>query len=569
MDFALKGNIIFQNRDWSTTELRKLSDKLDIFLQLNHVNADNVVAIAMERTPLLFVSIITLLNRNILFLPVNEELPTERLEYMLDNAGIDVILTDSTWVSDREMNYPILFFDKNEIREEIREETYSGKQELAYILYTSGSTGKPKAVEVLRRGLENFVHAMSERIVFPKEVRMACFTSEMFDIFFLESIFAIHNGMTVVLADKEERNNPKRMVDLIKKEKVNAIQMTPTSLQMIQVVDNDFDGLRNLNTIMVGGEKFPMKLLEKLQRKTTARIYNMYGPTETTIWSTIAELTSENEITIGTPVLNTEVYILDENGNKMRFDQEGEICIAGSGLAKGYRNNDEQTKLSFIDIILDGCSKRIYKTGDLGYQKEDGQFVCLGRRDLQIKIRGHRIELEEIEENLAALPEIDKAVTSVYEDEYGKKIVCFYIASVSLEESELRLFLGEKLPLYMIPSKFVKVKDFEYTTSKKIDRKKMLQNLIKESTNIYRKDIIPLKGECSEKILRILFEILGRNAKVDYNSTFEELGMDSLMYVNFIVQIEEEFQIEIDDQFLSQDSSFVLGDIISFVDELN
>lgn len=568
MDFALNGNVFFHNKEWTTSELRELSSKLVTFLQLNHVTEKSVVALAMERTPMLLVSVITLLNEKILFLPISEELPTERLEYMLNNARVDVILTDTRWVSDRNMKYPILFFDKNEVNVRKKEKKYLAKQDLAYILFTSGSTGKPKGVEVYRSGLNNFLYAISERIEFPNNVRIACFTSEMFDIFFLESVFAMHNGMTIILADREERNNPKKMGDLIRDNNVNVIQMTPTSLEMLQVVDKNFECLHNACTIMVGGEKFSTSLLKKLQCQTFAKIYNMYGPTENTIWSTIADLTTRNEITIGTPVLNTEVYILDQEEKRLDYYEEGEICIAGKGLAKGYRNNSKQTENSFINIFLDGEYKRVYKTGDLGYQKENGEFVCLGRRDLQIKVRGHRIELEEIEENLVTMDIIDKAVTSIYEDEYGKKIICFYTSKQELEENDLRQFLAKRLPQYMIPSRFIKVNSFEYTASKKIDRKKMIQNFINkiQCDNAYNE--LSSQVKCSQRIHRILNEILGRNnLRIELNSTFDGLGMDSLMYINFIARIEEEFQIEIDDQLLTQEATLTLGDIIAYVNE--
>lgn len=568
MDFALNGNVFFHNKEWTTSELRELSSKLSTFLQLNHVTENSVLALAMERTPMLLVSVITLLNENILFLPISEELPTERLEYMLNNAQVDAILTDTRWVSDRNMKYPILFFDKNEVNVRKIEKKHLAKQDLAYILFTSGSTGKPKGVEVYRNGLINFLYAISERIEFPNNVRIACFTSEMFDIFFLESVFAMHNGMTIILADREERNNPKKMVDLIRENNVNVIQMTPTSLEMLQVIDKNFECLHTVCTIMVGGEKFPAALLKKLQCQTLAKIYNMYGPTETTIWSIIADLTTRNEITIGTPVLNTEVYILDQEQKRLDYYEEGEICIAGKGLAKGYRNNNKQTENSFINIFLDGEYKRVYKTGDLGYQKENGEFVCLGRSDLQIKVRGHRIELEEIEENLVTMDVIDKAVTSIYEDEYGKKIICFYTSKQELEENVLRQFLAKRLPQYMIPSRFIKVNSFEYTASKKIDRKKMIQNFMNkiQCDNTYS-ELLP-QVKCNQIIHRILNEILGtNNLKIELNSTFDELGMDSLMYINFIVRIEEEFQIEIDDQLLTQEATLTLDDIIAHVNK--
>lgn len=570
MDFAIHGNIVYNNVLWETEELCRLKKKFDVFLQRENIHTTSTIALAMERTPRLLTAVMSLLDQGVVFLPIDRELPAERLQYMLDTAEIDYIITDGEWIQERKVECPVLFFDQTDL--EIPPEPVTGipagRQELAYLLFTSGTTGRPKAVEVRREGLLNFISAMLERIDFPAESRIACCTSEMFDIFFLESVLALCTGMTVVLADQDERKNPRMVCKLLQDEDVNVIQMTPSYLQMIQSVDPEYHCLEKMAVIMVGGESFPLLLLEKLRAVTKARIYNMYGPTETTIWSLVADLTNSREVVIGQPVSGTEVLILSENEQIVEAGQVGEICISGRGLARGYRNNEEQTQKSFKTLQYGEQVARIYKTGDLGCKKSDGNYTCLGRKDNQIKILGHRIELEEIDECMKQISYITNAVSCLKEDTHGKKIICFYTAVEERAGDDLRKALGDKLPSYMLPARFVKVDDFLYTISAKIDRSEMVHRYCKEydEESENRQD-----KKCGSRqwVIQCFGGLLEtEKGNIQDHTPIETLGIDSLTYINFIVQAEEELGIEIDDEYLASGSFSTVGDIIQYFDHL-
>lgn len=296
-------------------------------------------------------------------MPIDLEQPRERILYMLDNAKIDYIFTVEEVEYDFGKYNTVCLDDSRFIGNLNRSSILKNDNEIAYILYTSGTTGAPKAVEVTRKGLNNFIEAIPEIIELKNGKRIACFTSSSFDIFFLEIILPIYRGMTVVLADEEEQNNPRSIMRILMEYSINVLQMTPSRLKMLKAVDANFESLKKLEVILVGGEKFPYEILKALQGNTSARIYNMYGPTETTIWSTVSELTNKDKIDLGHPIKGTMVYLLLD-GKEVKKGCIGEICIGGVGLAKGIcvmRNRQnaylniyhlEQMKEFIIQVIL-------------------------------------------------------------------------------------------------------------------------------------------------------------------------------------------------------------------------
>ena len=566
LDFEIRGDIIFKNNLWKSQMICQVQGKFDAFLMKEGINQNMTVGLAMERTPILLISIMSLLNQGILFFPINKEVPPKRLQYMLATADVDCVITDGDWIKEMNLDCPITFFDieKNDISMDKHINQKERKQELAYLLFTSGTTGKPKAVEVLRSGLINFIQAIMKRIEFPEETRIICCTNEMFDIFFLESVLALHTGMTVVLADENERKNPKKICNLLLEQKVNALQMTPSFLQMIHIVDREYCCLKNMDVIMVGGETFPVLLLERLKSLSRARIYNMYGPTETTIWSLVADLSNSTEIVIGQPIAKTEVFIINDQEEIVQEGVEGEICIAGAGLARGYRNNGEQTDVSFKCLSLGGKKIRVYKTGDIGYKRLDGNYVCLGRKDTQVKILGHRIELEEIEQCVREISYIEDAESCVYDDQNVKKIICFYLSDEVPCIEDIREKLADKLPSYMFPATFVKVDNFIYTVSSKLDRNAMLHRYFETLKGKTEKEKVK-KNDVEGWVKQSLSIFCGlEEERIMPRTSIESLGMDSLMYINFIVQSEDELKIEVDDEYLASDSFSTVGDIIEY-----
>lgn len=573
MKLEIKGNIIYQDRLYDTNELLQLEQIL--IRKLSHLDLceDEVVAITMPRTPRMLIAMVAMYNLNIPFLPIDYEQPEERIKYMITNAQVRYALSEGDFVLAVD-GIQMVYVDSKE--EDYSDERKNNNSTIAYILYTSGSTGKPKAVEVTRKGFNNFMLGIPEIINFTTHQKIACTTNQTFDIFFLESLLPLQCGLTVVLADNEENNNPKKIVNLLIKHEVQIVQMAPSKFKMLMRVDEDFDCLKTVSTIMVGGESFPESLLQTLQRKTSASIYNMYGPTETTIWSTVSNLTNKSYITVGGPIRNTQIYLLDEWMDPVPDGSIGEICIGGDGLAKGYRNNEEQTNRCFKEY----SRNQIYKTGDLGKYNENGELLCLGRIDNQVKLRGHRIELDEIDNQLSIIYERQLLVTCFYQSEVLSELITFYVNYKEIPKEEFIETLGAKLPEYMVPNKFIRVDNLQYTSSGKVDRPSMLAAYIEkikckesvtETINIEENDKNMENNELTkeEQIYKIMNTALNNpNLVINKEMPLYVLRFDSITFINFIVEVEDTFDIEFDSGKLSIDAFGSVASLLEYINTL-
>lgn len=550
MYFNELGKIIVNNIDYDSDQIRIKIEWTKQVIASVGIQMSEVVAIALPRTEKLIITILALLESNIPFLPIDMKTPSERVSYMLENAKVSKVITISSEFTEVLQAYSCIFLDQEPSI--IETQINPWRNELAYILYTSGTTGLPKAVEVTRVGLENFMDAIPEIIDFSPNKVIACFTSYTFDIFFLESVLALSRGLTVVLANEEEQNNPKKMVDLIQKHQIQMLQMTPSRMKLIWIYDKDFHCLQKVDIIMIGGEAFPMQLLQELQLRTNTKIYNMYGPTETTIWSTVSDLTNKHKVDIGQPIKNTRIYLLDEELKEVQKGEIGEICIAGSGLARGYRNNEEQTRNSFTKM-LHKPSELIYRTGDLGSYDENGNLFCHGRKDNQIKLYGHRIELEDIDMNLMKADKVKLALTCY--DEEAERLISFYLAEEPIDDKILMKHLNLLLPEYMIPSKYCLVDKFIYTASGKVDRKEMMKHIPMDKVEAYfdsYDEIIEARDAVTEKIIDIVKGVIqDNNITITKNTNLSDLGISSFNYIKIIVELENEFDIDIEEKKLS------------------
>ena len=493
--------------------------------------------ILMERTPDLLFSICMCIENNITYIPIDPTYPKERINYIIENSNATSIINDTNIDI-----APLARIGHNA----------SNDDNLAYILYTSGSTGNPKGVEITKEGLHNFIEGVSEIIDFSIGKRIACFTTVSFDIFFLESIMPLYKGLTVVLANDNEQRNPKLMADFIVNNKVDMVQMTPSRMQLLLNYDSDLSCLRDVKEIMIGGDQFPLNLLKKLQQVTAAKIYNMYGPTETTIWSTVSELTGKDQIDIGKPIKNTQIFITDELLNPLASGQVGEICIAGAGLAKGYYGKNELTAEKFV-FLPSKPEMKVYRTGDLGKCLQNGDYECLGRIDNQVKIRGYRIELEEIERNINQYPAILQSVVRVIDlGESDKRLDAFYISDQFVDENKLKQFLLQKLPEYMVPVKYIPIKEFVYLPNGKIDRRGFnnLDALCSAITNDNINDALLSNGQ------QIIFDTIKANfdeeqfSNISLDTEMLSVGIDSITFITIIVSLEEKFGFEFDNEML-------------------
>lgn len=536
------------------------TDIVNSIINIIKIKGINKVSIFIDRSPLLLVIIYELFKNDIAFIPIDTKLPHKRINDILsDNEGL--VITQKCY-KNLINEYDTIFIDDIPNILDIRNEIWNSS-ELAYILYTSGSTGKPKGVEVTREALINFIDGISEIIDFSPNKKIACFTTVSFDIFFLESIVALYKGVTVVLANEEEQHNPKLMSGLIINNDVDMIQMTPSRMLLLYNYDNELVCLKNVKEIMIGGEPFPLNLLKILQSKTNAKIYNMYGPTETTIWSTVSDLTNSNSVTLGNPIKNTQIFIVDENSNIIENGQIGEICISGKGLAKGYYKQEALTSEKFV-YLPQYPNVMVYKTGDLGRFLDNGELCFIGRIDNQVKIRGYRIELEEIEFYINQYNGISQSAVKVVNiNETNKILEVVYTANADINIDELKYYLSENLPDYMIPSKFTRISEFSYTINGKIDRKEL--NILTEFSK--EEKCHTILSEIQQEIINIIKQNLNNSLDIKLDMNLSDLGIDSVMFVKIIVEIESVFNFEFDDEKLLFTAFPQIIDLIDYVSD--
>ncbi|KWX81167.1 hypothetical protein AMQ84_00795 [Paenibacillus riograndensis] len=561
-DFTITetSEIIFEDNKISSKDIELFVQRTAHALLCEKIR--NPVGIYLDRSPFQIIAALAALQIKIPYVYLDPSYPKGRNDYILEDCQVELIITEEKYRKTF-LGKNVILIDKLEKYSSRREVDQVLNSEIGFILYTSGSTGVPKGVEIYRESLLNFIDGMSEIIDFSLKKIMVSFTVSTFDIFFLESVLSICNGFTVVLANDKEQKNPRLMANLIQRSNADILQFTPSRLLLLYNFDPDLLCLRHVKQLLIGGEKFPLNLLQELQEKTNAQIYNMYGPTETTIWSSVGDLTNSQYINIGRPIKNTSIYILDDRLKELRAGEVGEICISGKGLAKGYVHKEESTEKSFVNL---GDRTRIYRTGDKGRCCEDGNIEFLGRIDNQVKIRGHRIELEEIEITMCSFKDIIQAVVICLNENEEKHLVGLYKCKKEIDENEFTNYLQQRLPEYMIPLRIMKVSEFSQTHNGKVDRKMITEN--------YKLNFpVPIiKSELSDnavvmKVLDVIKKTMNGNGGILPNlySKLTDLEIDSVTFVSIIVALEKEFNVVFEDEKLVFKAFNTIEDIAVYI----
>lgn len=526
--------LIFEDISFTYRELNEKANQLAHYLRSNGIKNGNIVGIMLNRSPELIISMLAILKSGAAYLPIDPTYPENRINYIISDSNIDTLITSSNLNNEFiEVNNTITAdLTNTDIFSNNNTENLSNiniPEDTAYVIYTSGSTGNPKGVSISHKNVNNFIATVSRKINFLGNI--VSVTTFCFDIFVLESLLPLQIGQTVVLANDEEQNSPQKLNTLCMKYNVSMLQTTPSKMSLL-LYDTSLEFIKNLKVVMVGGEPFPSNLLELLKSIATAKIYNMYGPTETTVWSTIKELSNTDTITIGKPIGNTQVYILDSDNNLVPIGVPGSLYIGGDGVSKGYLHKPELTSEKFINNpFID--NDVIYNTGDLARWTTDGEIICLGRSDFQVKLRGLRIELEEIENNIENFPNISKAIVCIKTDSFGRQFICAYFtATTKVSVPKLRAFLNNYLPSYMIPSYYSQLSSFTYTPNGKIDRKKLPEPVFNTSS----KELIAPSTE-TEKKLSEIFEKLLKISPISVDDNFFEIGGDSLLALKLQIEL--------------------------------
>ncbi|MFZ1890363.1 MAG: non-ribosomal peptide synthetase [Candidatus Binataceae bacterium] len=450
------------------------------------VGPETIVAISMERSLEMVVAMLGVLKAGAAYLPLDPGFPLDRLAFMLKDSAASVILTQPH-LKDRFANSRAIVVALDETDACEADYNTAGVPDshtsdatassLAYLMYTSGSTGTPKGVMVEHRNVVNLFAGM-DRVVGPEEGIWLAVTSISFDISVLELLWTLTRGFTIVLQTGEDglaATGDYSIAAQLSRHHVTHFQCTPTLARALIRSPETLLAMKQLRKLFLGGEALPLPLANQLSDALSAEIFNMYGPTETTVWSTTHALTrSAAAVSIGRPIANTRIYILDEQGGLAPIGAAGELYIGGAGVSRGYWRRPDLTAEKFIFNSLEPDRHEfLYRTGDLARFRDNGEIEFIGRTDQQVKIRGFRIELGEIETVLGTHPAVHEAVAVARRDRAENPLLAAYIVARpgrNVSQQELKIYAGHKLPEYMIPSVITFLETMPLTPNGKIDR---------------------------------------------------------------------------------------------------
>jgi amino acid adenylation domain-containing protein len=539
--------VVFEDSQLTYRELNERANQLAWYLRKKDIGPGVFVGLCIDRGLEMVIALLGILKAGGAYVPLDSRLPDERLVFMLADVQPRIVLT--TQRLGREVfGKDTVILDT--IWEEIARERpanpshRSSPQDLLYALYTSGSTGKPKGVLIEHRSVVNLLTSMRRTPGLTSEDRLLAVTTLSFDIAALEIYLPLISGARLVIASEQDVVDGNRLRDLLAGSGATVMQATPVTWRLL--MEAGWQGSPNLK-ILCGGETLPPELAKDILARGKS-VWNVYGPTETTIWSSAYRVTGQERetIPIGRPVANTCIYILDAHLQPVPVNVTGEIYIGGEGLARGYLNRPDLTRERFLpNRVAPDQSPRIYRTGDLGRFRSNGEIECLGRVDRQVKVRGVRIELGEIESLLASHAGIREAVVTVTGEREQQKLSAYVVTNegqAALSEGELRRYLQMKLPEHMVPASYWKVAQLPRLASGKVNRE-----AVAASGAILLLDQAELRdprNEVEASLAEIWRELLGLE-QVGMEQNFFALGGHSLLAMQVMARIRRTFAMEL------------------------
>ena len=532
--------VVCQDTSISYRQLHLVSDQIARALRADGIGPNDVVALCMKRSVDFICAVFGVVKSGAAFLPMDLEWPKNRREYVLENSQAVYTITDNNF----EKLKGLALDTQHEIPVE-------GKpDDLCYVIYTSGSTGKPKGVMLTQQNAVNFSQPLKYNYLV-KEINDKCKTvlsmgNLAFDISISEYFPALLNGKTLILADEKMLSSIESMTEAIRKHQVDCLQCTPSRLLQYLENDNFASSMKQMKVIMAAAEVFPQTLSKKLSEISTAVLMNGYGPTETTMGASYSYV-SGDKITIGKPISNVSMYIMNRYGNILPVGRVGELCIGGKGVGKGYLGLPEMTKEKFLNTREYG---RIYRTGDFACLNSKGELEFYGRMDQQVKLRGLRIEISEIENVILSYPGISGAAVKIWGEGKDAWLCGYYEAENPLDEDALTSYLSDHLTYYMIPSMLYHMKEIPKSSAGKTDYKNLPAV---EQTQ----EIISCGTETQEKLYSILKEVLHTEAFGIRTNLFQA-GLTSLLVLKLNSMIMEAFGVELNSNELMRNPT-ILG----------
>ena len=546
-----KTALIYKDHSLSYSELAQLSATYASHLANEGVTAGNVITVMLPRSMELIPVLVAIMRLGATYIPIDIKHPVKSIERIINAANPDFAIynpsTDAIAHDFPQLKH-LLIEDFKTIQSKIDGKNIQkieslrqpAKTDAAYIIYTSGSTGIPKGVRISHHALSCFLLGIQHEINCNKEDKFAALTTISFDISGLEMYLPLTLGATVVIIPQEENTNPYKLAELLNKEKVSILQATPAMYRLL--LTGGWTASTYLKKILCGGEALTQELANQLV-DSADEVWNVYGPTEATIWATTKKIISHDQApTIGQPLAGYECLILDENHKPTPVNVAGELYIAGLGLATDYYNNEAKTKEHFFTIDFNGEPKRVYKTGDKALINSNGDIEYLGRLDFQVKVRGYRVELPEIELIANSHPAITEFTAIASKAPSGENIIKgFYTlkADSDCDTDSLHKYLSEHLAHYMLPSMLHELEKMPLNTNGKIDRKALaeitskveLSPITAPSDSTYSKDF-------EFYIYRAWCETLGVS-DCNPDDNFFLTGGSSLSAMQFIRRVEQ------------------------------
>jgi amino acid adenylation domain-containing protein len=511
-------------------QLNEYSNRMARHLRRNGIQEGSLVAICLERSHQMLGAVLGVLKAGAAYLPLDPSHPASRLEMVLADAQVALVLTQEHLAQSLHTSSRVVCLDSEQqlwARESGADlEGADSPETLAYVIYTSGSTGRPKGVAIEHRALTNLLRSMEQTPGLQSRDVWVSVTTLSFDIAALEIFLPLMVGARVVIATRDQVLDGNQLLKLVEQSQATIMQATPSGWRMM--LEAGWRGQPRLK-VLCGGEALPHDLAEQLLERSD-EVWNMYGPTETTIWSSATKLQKPlGPIYIGPPIANTQFYVVDDRLQPVPAGIVGELCIGGDGLARGYWHKPELTEEKFVNSSFG--KGRIYRSGDLARWLPNGRIELLGRTDYQVKIRGFRIELGEIDAALASHPAVRDAVTLAVEVKPGDKRLAAWVDS-SLPESpadlsdQLYAVLSVKLPEYMRPAVITILRSLPRTANGKIDRKALPAPSFAAKTQ--QRTYIPPETPEQEKLAKIWADVLNVE-RVSITDSIFELGADSLL----------------------------------------
>jgi amino acid adenylation domain-containing protein/thioester reductase-like protein len=545
--------IQYEDQRLTYKELDKRSNELAGILISQGVKPGTLIGIFANRSLDMMVALLGVLKAGGAYLPLDPSFPSKRLAFMVDDSGASIILTQKSLLSDLpEDKAQIICLDALENPSSAKRKKKAKPDHLAYIIYTSGSSGKPKGVQINHRAVVNFLCSMRERLRINASDTFLAVTTLSFDIAVLELLLPLTVGARVVIASTEVAADGALLADALVNSDATYMQATPATWRSL--LEAGWNGKDNLK-FLCGGEPLTIDLAEQLLERG-GQLWNLYGPTETTIWSTLYQVTSSdnqgvsNTVPIGRPIANTQIYILDANLQPVPVGVIGDLYIGGDGVSRGYLNRPKLTAERFIANPFDSSSI-IYKSGDLARYLPNGNIEFFGRSDQQVKVRGFRIETGEIEVALAGHSSVAQAVVVAWKVRSSDAALVAYVISASGEKEadsvQLRNFLRTKLPEYMVPSIIITLESLPLTPNGKVDRK-ALPTPSPERPDLGVPYVAPrtqLERELAEVCAQVLgLEKQNGNYVVGVNDNFFDLGGHSLLGTRLVFLLREKYGLE-------------------------